>query len=93
MHFDWLVPALLALLVVITFWIVLRRPPVDSSVERQARELRDEVQRSAQGTRQELVTTLGGNGAFRSQIGKNTFWADMTSSSSKSQAIWLSLRP
>ena len=59
MHFDWLVPALLAVLVVITFWIALRRPPVDSSVERQARELRDEVQRSAQGTRQELVATLG----------------------------------
>jgi len=59
MLFDWLVPALLALLVFITFWIALRRPPVDSSVERQARELRDEVQRSAQGTRQELVATLG----------------------------------
>jgi len=59
MHFDWLVPALLALLVVITFWIALRRPPVDSRVERQARELRDEVQRSAQGTRQELVAQLG----------------------------------
>ena len=60
MHFfDWLVPALLALLVVITFWIALRRPPVDSSVERQARELRDEVLRSAQGTRQELGATLG----------------------------------
>ena len=58
MHFDWLVPALLALLVVITFWIALRRPPVDSSVERQARELRDEVVRSAQGTRQELGGTL-----------------------------------
>jgi DNA recombination protein RmuC len=59
MHFDWLVPALLALLVVIVFWIALRRPPVDAGVERQARELRDEVQRSAQGTRQELVATLG----------------------------------
>jgi DNA recombination protein RmuC len=59
LFFDWLVPALLALLVVITFWIALRRPPVDSSAERQARELRDEVQRSAQGTRQELVATLG----------------------------------
>jgi len=59
MHlFDWLVPALLAVLVVITFWIALRRPPVDSSVERQARELRDEVLRSAQGTRQELGGTL-----------------------------------
>jgi DNA recombination protein RmuC len=59
MHLDWLVPALLALLVVITFWIALRRPPVDASLERQAREMREEVQRSAQGTRQELVATLG----------------------------------
>ncbi len=58
MHFDWLVPALLALLVVITFWIALRRPPVDTGVERQAREMRDEVTRSAQGTRQELGATL-----------------------------------
>ena len=56
---DWLVPALLALLVVIVFWIALRRPPADAGAERQARELRDEVQRSAQGTRQELVATLG----------------------------------
>ena len=44
MLFDWLVPALLALLVVITFWIALRRPPVDSSVERQARERGEQVQ-------------------------------------------------
>ncbi len=55
---DWLVPALLALLVVIVFWIALRRPPVDSGAERQSRELRDEVSRSAQGTRQELGATL-----------------------------------
>jgi DNA recombination protein RmuC len=61
MHFDWLVPALLALLVVITFWIALRRPPVDASAERLARELRDEVTRSAQGTRQELGAMLAAN--------------------------------
>jgi DNA recombination protein RmuC len=55
---DWLVPALLALLVVITLWIALRRPPVDAGAERQAREMRDEVARSAQATRQELGATL-----------------------------------
>src|SRR5215210_5647804 len=58
MHFDWLVPALLALLVVITFWIALRRPPADASSERHAREMRDEVARSAQATRQELAQQL-----------------------------------
>jgi DNA recombination protein RmuC len=56
---DWLAPALLALIVVIVSWIALRRPPADPGAERQARDLRDEVQRSAQGTRQELVATLG----------------------------------
>ena len=61
MHFDWLVPTLLALLVVITFWIALRRPPVDASAERLARELRDEVTRSAQATRQELGAMLAAN--------------------------------
>ncbi|MEO8310334.1 MAG: DNA recombination protein RmuC [Caldimonas sp.] len=58
MHVDWLVPALLALLVVITFWIALRRPPIDASAERHAREMRDEVTRSAQATRQELAQQL-----------------------------------
>ncbi len=42
----------------VTFWIALRRPPVDAGSERQAREMRDEVARSAQGTRQELGATL-----------------------------------
>ena len=55
---DWLVPALLALVVVLVLWTALRRPPVDASAERQARDLRDEVSRSAQGTRQELGGTL-----------------------------------
>ncbi len=55
---DWLTPGLLALLVVMTLWIAFRRPPGDAAGERSARELRDEVARSAQGTRQELGTTL-----------------------------------
>jgi DNA recombination protein RmuC len=55
---EWLTPGLLALLLVITLWIALRRPPADAAGERSARELRDEVARSAQGTRQELGTTL-----------------------------------
>ncbi len=58
MLLDWLVPALLALVAVIVLWIALRRPPVDAGAERQARDLRDEVARSAQGTRQELGGTL-----------------------------------
>ncbi|HWK82453.1 MAG TPA: DNA recombination protein RmuC [Caldimonas sp.] len=58
MVFEWLTPSLLALLVVIVLWIALRRPPADAGVERQARDLRDEILRSAQGTRQELGTTL-----------------------------------
>ncbi|HEV7574801.1 MAG TPA: DNA recombination protein RmuC [Caldimonas sp.] len=58
MLFDWLVPALLALLVVITLWIAFRRTPADGGIERQSRELRDEVARSAQGTRQELAQAL-----------------------------------
>jgi len=55
---DWLVPTLLALVLVTLFWIALRRPPVDAGADRQMRELRDEVQRSAQATRQELGATL-----------------------------------
>ena len=55
---DWPVLTLLALLVLLTLWIALRRPPGDAGAERQAREMRDEVARSAQGTRQELVATL-----------------------------------
>ncbi|MGZ5129633.1 MAG: DNA recombination protein RmuC [Caldimonas sp.] len=55
---EWLTPGLLALLVVITLWIAFRRPAGDAAGERQSRELRDEVARSAQGTRQELGATL-----------------------------------
>jgi DNA recombination protein RmuC len=75
MLFDWLVPALLARLVVITFWIALRRPPVDGSAERLGREMRDEVTRSAQGTRQELGVMLAENQrmlfAQQSEIARN----------------------
>ena len=55
---DWHVPALLALVLIVVLWIALRRPPVDAGAERQSRDLRDEVARSAQGTRQELGGTL-----------------------------------
>src|SRR5437763_3479013 len=58
MHLDWLVPALLTVLVFVTLWIALRRPPIDSRVESQARELRDEFARSATATRTELGATL-----------------------------------
>jgi DNA recombination protein RmuC len=58
MPFDWLVSALLAVLVVLTLWIALRRPPADAGIDRHAREMRDEVMRSAQGTRQELAQSL-----------------------------------
>jgi len=56
MSLDWLSPALLAILVVLTLWIALRRP--DAAIERYAREMRDEVTRSAQSTRQELAQSL-----------------------------------
>jgi DNA recombination protein RmuC len=59
MVFEWLTAALLVAVVVITLWIALRRSPADASAERQTRDLRDEVARSAQGTRQELGATLG----------------------------------
>ncbi|MCR5882743.1 DNA recombination protein RmuC [Rhizobacter sp. J219] len=62
----WIVAALLAVNLVLLLWLAFRRPPVDdslkadlrSSTERLERELRDELGRSAQGTRQELVSTL-----------------------------------
>jgi DNA recombination protein RmuC len=59
MVFEWSTTGLLLVLVVIALWIALRRAPADAGVERQTRELRDEVARSAQGTRQELGATLG----------------------------------
>jgi len=59
MSFEWVTPGLLALLVAIVLWIALRRPPGHADAEREARDLRDEIARSAQGTRQEIVSTLG----------------------------------
>ena len=59
MTFDWLTPALLAVLVGITLWIALRRPPVDADAQRQGRDLREEVARSAQGIRVEIGSMLG----------------------------------
>jgi len=59
MSLDWLSPALLAVVVVLTLWIALRRPSLpDATLERQGREMRDEVARSAQATRQELAQSL-----------------------------------
>jgi len=55
---EWLTPGLLALLVVITLWLALRRAPGEAAAERLGRDLRDEVARSAQGTRQELGASL-----------------------------------
>ncbi len=55
---EWLTPGLLAVLVIITLWIAFRGPSVDTAGERQNRELRDDVARSAQGTRQDLGATL-----------------------------------
>src|SRR4029078_432448 len=58
MSFDWLSPALLLVLVVITLWIALRRPLTDGALERHGRDMREEVARSAQATRQELSQSL-----------------------------------
>jgi len=58
MSFDWLSPALLLVLVVITLWIALRRPLTDGALERHGRDMREEVARSAQATRQELAQSL-----------------------------------
>ncbi|MBC7991636.1 MAG: DNA recombination protein RmuC [Rhizobacter sp.] len=62
----WFVAALAVLNLLLLLWLVFRRPPVDDSLktelrvssERLERELRDELGRSAQGTRQELGSTL-----------------------------------
>ena len=59
MPFEWLNAVLLALLLVVVLWIALRRPPLDTGNERHARDMRDEVARSAQGTRQELGISIG----------------------------------
>jgi DNA recombination protein RmuC len=53
---EWIIPALLAANLTLLVWLLARRP----DAERLAAELRDEVQASARGTRQELATTLSG---------------------------------
>ncbi len=63
---SWVLAALAVLNLLLLLWLVFRRPPVDDSLktelrvtsERLERELRDELGRSAQGTRQELGSTL-----------------------------------
>jgi DNA recombination protein RmuC len=51
--YEWLVPALLGLILLLLLWLLLRRGD-----ERLERGLRAEVQDSARGTRQELAGTL-----------------------------------
>ena len=62
MLLDWISLALLVLVLLLTLWLALRRPDAGTDhlgrFERLERELRDEVARSAQGTRQELGQTL-----------------------------------
>jgi DNA recombination protein RmuC len=68
MHDNWwiVLAALAVLNAALLLWLAFRRAPVDDSVksevrssgERLERELRDELGRSAQGTRQELGSTL-----------------------------------
>jgi DNA recombination protein RmuC len=65
---EWLVPALLGLILMLLLWLVLRRGDrralkalgdgLKQDAERLERELRTEVQDSARGTRQELAGTL-----------------------------------
>jgi DNA recombination protein RmuC len=77
MSFEWLVPALLVLVLFVTLWIALRgRAPLQSlrddlhaairgDVQQLERDLRDEVARSATATRQELTQGLA---AFQSTL-------------------------
>ncbi len=58
---DWMPIAalvLLALILLLLVWLLLR-PANDAPLQRLERELRDELSRSAAGTRQELGITLG----------------------------------
>ena len=50
---DWMVPALLALILLLVLWLALRRPDTQPS-ERLERELRDEIGRQAQASRSDL---------------------------------------
>jgi len=66
---DWIVPALLALNLLLLLWLALRRPedPTGPRIERLERELRDELGRTAQtlradlGTFQQMLLTQGGD--------------------------------
>ncbi|MDO8418753.1 MAG: DNA recombination protein RmuC [Rubrivivax sp.] len=66
---DWIVPALLALNLLLLLWIALRRPadPTGPQIERLERELRDELGRQGQtmrgdlGTFQQMLLTQGGD--------------------------------
>ena len=64
MPFDWILLALLVLLLVLTLWLVLRgvdegpAKALRDDIQQLERELRDEVARSATGTRTELAQTL-----------------------------------
>ena len=63
----WIVPALLALNLLLLLWLALRRPadPSGPQIERLERELRDELGRTAQtlradlGTFQQMLLTQG----------------------------------
>jgi DNA recombination protein RmuC len=66
---DWIVPALLALNLLILLWLALRPPadPIGPRIERLERELRDELGRTAQtlradlGTFQQMLLTQSGD--------------------------------
>ena len=57
MPFDWVLLALLALVLLLVLWLALRGTD-PRALQHLERELRDEVARSAIGTRQELAQTL-----------------------------------
>ena len=62
--FDWILLALLVLLLLLTLWLALRRADtgpltaIRADLQQLDRNLRDEVARSAGGTRSELARTL-----------------------------------
>ncbi len=62
--FDWILLALLVLLLLLTLWLALRRADtgpltaIRADLQQLDRNLRDEVARSAGGTRSELAQTL-----------------------------------
>ena len=53
---DWIVPALLALCLLLLLWIALRRSDAAPLEKHLERELRDEIGRQAQTTRADLGT-------------------------------------